>query len=62
MRFYNGYEVSDVYAIYGLNPAKGAVAVVRPDGYVGVVGMLTDLDRIFSYLRDCIVMIPPSPP
>ncbi|KAE8330329.1 FAD binding domain-containing protein [Aspergillus sergii] len=57
MRFYNGYEVNDAYAIYGLDPAKGALAIVRPDGYIGVVGMLTDLDRIDHYLGGCIATI-----
>src|SRR5450756_1725443 len=35
MRFYNGTELEDAYKIYGVDPKKGAVAVVRPDGYIG---------------------------
>ena len=57
MRFYNGYDVSDAYAVYRLNPAQGALAVVRPDGYIGVVGTLTDLDRIDRYLEGCIATV-----
>ncbi|KKA17585.1 Phenol 2-monooxygenase [Rasamsonia emersonii CBS 393.64] len=32
MRFYSGYEMDDVYGIYGVEPDRGALAVVRPDG------------------------------
>lgn len=53
MRFYSGYEIDDVYGIYGVNPAKGAVAVVRPDGYVGVIATLGDVKKMEGYLERC---------
>src|ERR1700722_17200786 len=31
MTFYNGTELEDAYSVYGVNPERGAVAVVRPD-------------------------------
>ena len=54
MRFYSGYEMDDVYKIYGVNPAEGALAVVRPDGYVGVTAELGDVNRIEKYLERCL--------
>lgn len=50
MSFYSGYEIDDCYGIYGVNPSKGALAVVRPDGYVGVLAELGDVKRIDEYL------------
>jgi hypothetical protein len=55
MRFYSGYELTDdVYAIYGVDEAKGALAVVRPDGYIGTIAALDDVKRVEEYLRRCI--------
>ncbi|KAJ5698970.1 hypothetical protein N7462_000975 [Penicillium macrosclerotiorum] len=54
MTFYSGYEMDDVYGIYGVDPAKGALAVVRPDGYVGVIAELKDTSRVESYLKSLI--------
>ncbi|CAK7206201.1 hypothetical protein SEUCBS139899_008987 [Sporothrix eucalyptigena] len=41
----------DAYKNYGIDPAKGAVIVIRPDQYVSYVGPVADydsLDRFFS--------------
>ncbi|KAJ5825360.1 hypothetical protein N7474_002498 [Penicillium riverlandense] len=54
MNFYNGYEMDDVYKIYGVNTEKGALAVIRPDGYVGVVAELADVGRVATFLENCI--------
>ncbi|KAL4958164.1 FAD binding domain-containing protein [Aspergillus filifer] len=51
MRFYSGYDLADdVYEIYGVDESEGAIAVVRPDGYVGVVARLDDVARVEGYL------------
>ncbi|OGM40076.1 phenol monooxygenase [Aspergillus bombycis] len=50
MTFYNGYELDDAYRTYGVDPARGALVVVRPDGYVGMIGELDDIFRIYAYL------------
>jgi hypothetical protein len=42
--------MDDVYGIYGVDPSKGALAVVRPDGYVGILADLGDVQRIDNYL------------
>ncbi|PYH86793.1 thioredoxin-like protein, partial [Aspergillus uvarum CBS 121591] len=50
MAFYSGYEVADAYGIYGVDPAQGALLVVRPDGYVGMVAPLGEVARVGEYL------------
>ena len=47
----------DDYAIYGVDPAWGAWAVLSPDRYVGVVVHLDDIVRVEEYLKRCIRMI-----
>jgi hypothetical protein len=54
MRFYDGSALGDAYSIYGVDPAHGALAVIRPDGYVGVVAQLGDVKQVEEYLRACI--------
>lgn len=54
MRFYNGTELQDAYKTYGVDPEKGAIAVVRPDGYIGTIAELKDTSRISTYLRGCL--------
>ncbi|KAJ5335499.1 hypothetical protein N7452_007902 [Penicillium brevicompactum] len=54
MSFYNGYELDDVYGTYGVDPEKGAVAIVRPDGYIGVIASLADVNRVERYLEGLI--------
>lgn len=54
MRFYSGYEPDDAYRIYGVNPTDGVLAVVRPDGCVGVISRIDDILRLTTYLEKCI--------
>lgn len=58
MRFYNGCVPSDAYNLFGVDPDKGALAVVRPDGYVGAVAQLEDVDRVEKYLARCLRRVP----
>nr|VWO96612.1 p-hydroxybenzoate hydroxylase [Ganoderma boninense] len=37
------------YEAYGIDPAEGAIVVVRPDGYVGMVAPFEHLDDISGY-------------
>jgi phenol 2-monooxygenase len=54
MRFYDGSALDDAYNIYGVDSAHGALAVIRPDGYVGIVSQLRDVSRLEQYLTACI--------
>lgn len=43
--------LEDTYAIHGVDPARSSLAVVRPDGYVGVFARLGDVARVEDYLK-----------
>ncbi len=44
-----GQSGSGGYAKYGIDEHAGAIVVVRPDGYVGTVAPLDDVDFLNSY-------------
>lgn len=48
MRFHNAS--AEAYTTLGIDKDKGAVAVVRPDGFVGMVAHLTEIDEVEGYL------------
>ncbi|KAK5807271.1 hypothetical protein VI817_001529 [Penicillium citrinum] len=54
MAFYSGFELDDVYKTYGVNSVEGALAVIRPDGYVGIVASLQDVGRLEKFLESLI--------
>ncbi|KAL9121983.1 MAG: hypothetical protein Q9187_001459 [Circinaria calcarea] len=53
------FHVADaaVYATYGVDPAIGALVVVRPDGYIGTIAHLGDVERVNSYLQRWVKVI-----
>ncbi|CAI7612485.1 unnamed protein product [Penicillium manginii] len=57
MSFYSGHELDDVYQTYGVDVSKGALAVVRPDGYVGIVATLEDAERVERFLESLICTV-----
>ncbi|KAH8203959.1 hypothetical protein TruAng_001901 [Truncatella angustata] len=54
MRFHGPVEET-LYATYGVRPDVGAVAVIRPDGYVGMVSSLLGVSQVDEYLVRCLV-------
>lgn len=58
MSFYDGSKIDDAYKIFGVDIKRGVLAVVRPDGYVGVVAELGDVKRIDVYLEKCVQRLP----
>ncbi|KAI5290563.1 hypothetical protein KEM54_001173 [Ascosphaera aggregata] len=46
--------LDDAYTIYGVSPKTGALPVIRPDGYIGVLATLDDTERVKSYIARCI--------
>ncbi|KAH8802668.1 FAD binding domain-containing protein [Xylogone sp. PMI_703] len=54
MRFHNASELEDAYKAYGVDQTKGAIAVLRPDGYIGTVASLSDVGRVEKYFRGCL--------
>src|SRR3712207_6215455 len=57
MRTYGLSRNEDAYEIYGISKDKGLIAVVRPDGYVGMLTALSCADEVEEYLRSCLVSI-----
>ncbi|EEP81141.1 conserved hypothetical protein [Uncinocarpus reesii 1704] len=53
MRFHSG-SIDTVYKIYGVSAEKGAIAIIRPDGYVGAVVPLSGLQKVEEYLSRCV--------
>lgn len=57
MSFYSGYQMDDVYGIYGVSPGEGVLAIVRPDGYIGIVASLGDGQRVRAYLESLLCTV-----
>jgi len=57
MRTYGLSKKEDAYDIYGITKEEGAIAVVRPDGYVGILCRLSAPEVAESYLGNCLVKI-----
>jgi phenol 2-monooxygenase len=47
----------EVYNKYGVNTARGAVVVVRPDGYVGTICAIENTEGLMRYLDGCLVRV-----
>jgi phenol 2-monooxygenase (NADPH) len=54
MRFYNSTELENAYGVYGVDPEKSAVAVVRPERYIGMITALQNIVRVILYLKGCL--------
>jgi phenol 2-monooxygenase len=52
---FHGPVEGDLYGTYGVREGSGAVAVIRPDGYVGQIKALVDAGDIVAYLSKCLV-------
>jgi phenol 2-monooxygenase len=46
-----------LYETYGVNQNAGAIVVVRPDGYVGVISSLSNPSEAEMYLSRCLVRV-----
>ncbi|OCL06696.1 putative phenol monooxygenase [Glonium stellatum] len=49
MTLYNASP--EVYSTYGVEPSKGAIVVVRPDGVVGLVTSLGEISQVYRFLQ-----------
>lgn len=61
---FHGPADEGLYATYGVNDRVGAAAVIRPDGYVGIVTSLQGISQMEEYLIRCLVKVEhdqPSP-
>jgi phenol 2-monooxygenase len=53
---FHGPAKEDVYSIYGISNAEGAIAVVRPDGVVGMVCHLSAWKSVGDFLGCCLIV------
>ena len=54
MKTYSPAKREDAYEIYGIDKGEGALVVVRPDGYVGVLGGLDAFGLAEGYFAGCL--------
>ena len=47
----------EAYKNYGVDPARGCVVAVRPDGYTGYIGDLEDVDALSQYFAGCLLPV-----
>ena len=57
MRVYGMARKEDAYDILGVSKDEGVMAVVRPDGYVGMLAPLTKAGLVEGYLRGCLAAV-----
>ena len=50
-------KTEDAYKTYGIAKTDGAIVVVRPDGYVGVLSRLTASDVVEADLKGCLLEV-----
>jgi phenol 2-monooxygenase len=55
MRFHGVGAGDEVFETYGVDAANGAAVVVRPDGYVGLVTSLKEIQKVGLYFDGCLV-------
>jgi phenol 2-monooxygenase len=55
MKTYSPAKREDAYEIYGISKEDGALAVIRPDGYVGMLGRLDAPGLVESYFEGCLM-------
>ena len=54
MKTYSLAKREDAYRIYGISKEDGALVVVRPDGYVGMLGRLDAPGLVEGYFEGCL--------
>lgn len=57
MRVYGMARKEDAYEILGISKDVGAIAVIRPDGYVGMLAPLMSVGLVNEYLRGCLTTV-----
>lgn len=57
MRTYGLAKKEDAYEIFGVSKDEGLIAVIRPDGYVGMLAPLSDPQLVEAYFSGCLVRV-----
>jgi phenol 2-monooxygenase (NADPH) len=46
------------YSTYGIDPSTGAIVVVRPDGYIGMVAAFENVSEVNEYFSSFMKPLP----
>jgi phenol 2-monooxygenase len=57
MRTYGLAKTEDAYKVYGVSKESGMIAVVRPDGYIGMLSSIVGVGSVEEYFRSCLVSV-----
>jgi phenol 2-monooxygenase len=57
MRTYGLAKKEDAYEIFDVSKNEGVIAVIRPDGYIGMLAPLSDHKMVEAYFTSCLVRI-----
>ncbi|KAK9444772.1 Monooxygenase, FAD-binding protein [Metarhizium brunneum] len=57
MRTYGLAKNEDAYKVFDVPKGEGIIAIIRPDGYVGMLAPLSDPKLVEDYFLDCLVSI-----
>lgn len=57
MRTYGLAKNEDAYKVFDVPKGEGIIAVIRPDGYVGMLAPLSDPKLVEDYFHGCLVSI-----
>lgn len=62
MRLHGPSATGSLYSTYGVSEDKGAVVVVRPDGYVATCRALDEVETLIPFFDECLVRVSPEKP
>ncbi|KAH7393851.1 putative phenol monooxygenase [Phaeosphaeria sp. MPI-PUGE-AT-0046c] len=57
MRVYGLSKTQDAYDIYGVPKEQGLIAIIRPDGYIGMLAPLSGHAQVQAYFDSCLVRV-----
>lgn len=57
MRTYGRSKTEDAYDVYGVPKEQGLIAVIRPDGYIGMLAPLSGHAEVEAYFDSCLVRV-----
>jgi phenol 2-monooxygenase len=57
MRTYGLAKKEDAYEIFGASKEDGLVAIIRPDGYVGMLAPLSGSKLVEAYFSSCLIRV-----
>lgn len=57
MRVYGRSKIEDAYDVYGVPKEQGLIAIIRPDGYIGMLAPLAGHGLVEAFFDSCLVRV-----